>query len=137
MNELYALKLPATLERQTMEQVRITRNIVENIVARDALTGVLNGLGRKWYLNDKAIQSIAFTDMLNMHEGNTRYGGTAIDQDLKLFSNMLSKHFPKTNDFLLFRSERAGDEFMITSTKISILELESKPRNGSKKCMTI
>ncbi|HXQ35046.1 MAG TPA: hypothetical protein VN843_13615 [Anaerolineales bacterium] len=128
VKELYTLKLPATLEGQTMEQVRITRNIVESIVTRDALTGVHNGLGRKWYLDDKTIQSMALTDMLNMHEGNTRYGGTAIDQDLKRFSNMLSKHFPKADDFLLFRSERAGDEFMITSTKSTIPELESKMR---------
>ena len=129
INELYILRLSPTLEGQAMEQVRITRNIVENIVTRDALTGVLNGLGRKWYLDGRPMQSIALTDMLNMHEGNTRYGGTAIDQDLKRFSNMLSKHFPKTEGFMLFRSERAGDEFMITSTKGMIPELENKIRS--------
>jgi GGDEF domain-containing protein len=129
MKELHALGLSPTLEGQTMEQVRITRNIVENIVARDALTGVLNGLGRKWYLDGRAIQSIALTDMLNMHEGNTRYGGAAIDQDLKRFSNMLSKQFPKTEGFLLFRSERAGDEFLITSMKSTIHELKNRIRS--------
>lgn len=128
INKIYALKLPATLEQQAIEQVQITRNIVENTVTRDALTGALNGLGAKWYLDNKIVQGVALTDMLNMHEGNTRYGGAAIDQDLKRFSTMLSKHFPKTEDFSLFRSERAGDEFMITSTKSTLQELESKIR---------
>jgi GGDEF domain-containing protein/2'-5' RNA ligase len=128
INKIYALKLPSTLEQQTIGQVQITRNIVENIITRDALTGALNGLGANWYLDNKNVQSLALTDMLNMHEGNTRYGGAAIDEDLKRFSNMLSKHFPKTEGFLLFRSERAGDEFMITSTKSIIPELESRMR---------
>jgi GGDEF domain-containing protein/2'-5' RNA ligase len=128
INKICALKLPPTLEQQTIGQVQITRNIVEDIVTRDALTGALNGLGANWYLENKIVQSLALTDMLNMHEGNTRYGGAAIDQDLKRFSNMLSKHFPKREGFLLFRSERAGDEFMITSTKSMIAELESRIR---------
>ena len=126
--KIYTLKLPSTLEQQTVEQVRITRTIVENIVTRDTLTGALNGLGAKWYLDHKKLQSLALTDMLNMHEGNTRYGVAAIDQDLKRFSNVLIKHFPKTEGFLLFRSERAGDEFMITSTKSKTPELESRLR---------
>ena len=128
INKIAALKLPSTLEQQAIEQVRITRNIVENTVARDALAGALNGLGATWYLDHKIVQGIALTDMLNMHEGNTRYGGAAIDQDLKRFSTMLSKHFPKTEGFSLFRSERAGDEFMITSTKSMIPELEGRIR---------
>jgi GGDEF domain-containing protein len=128
INKICALKLPATLEQQAIEQVRITRNIVENTVTRDALTGVFNGLGANWYLDNKIVQAVALTDMLNMHEGNTRYGGAAIDQDLKRFSTTLSKYFPKTEGFSLFRSERAGDEFMITSTKSLIPELESKIR---------
>jgi GGDEF domain-containing protein/2'-5' RNA ligase len=125
IDKICALKLPSTLEQQAIEQVRITRTIVENTVSRDALTGALNGLGAKWYLDHKNVQGVALTDMLNMHEGNTRYGGAAIDQDLKRFSTMLSKHFPKAEGFSLFRSERAGDEFMITSTKSTIPELES------------
>jgi len=128
LNEIYKLRLPATLEQQTVEQVRITRTIVENIATRDTLTGAFNGLGARWYIDHKNLQSLALTDMLNMHEGNTRYGGAAIDQDLKRFSNMLVKHFPKAEGFLLFRSERAGDEFMITSTKRTIPELESRLR---------
>jgi len=128
INKICALKLPSTLEQQAIEQVRITRDIVENTVTRDALTGALNGLGAKWYLDNKIVQVVALTDMLNMHEGNTRYGGAAIDQDLKRFSTMLSKHFPKTEGFSLFRSERAGDEFMITSTKSTIPEMENKMR---------
>ena len=122
------LTLPSTLEQQTIEQIQITRNIVESTVTRDALTGAINGLGAKWYLDYKNIQSIALTDMLNMHEGNTRYGSAAIDQDLKRLSSVLSKHFPKSEGFYLFRSERAGDEFMITSTKCTIPELESRVR---------
>ena len=128
INKICALKLASTLEQQAIEQVRVTRNIVENTVTRDALTGTLNGLGAKWYLDHKIIQAVALTDMLNMHEGNTRYGGAAIDQDLKRFSTMVSKHFPKAEGFSLFRSERAGDEFMITSTKSMIPEVESKIR---------
>jgi GGDEF domain-containing protein/2'-5' RNA ligase len=128
INEIYKLRLPATLEQQTVEQVRITRTIVENIATRDALTGAFNGLGARWYIDHRNLQGLALTDMLNMHEGNTRYGAAAIDQDLKRFSNLLAKHFPKAEGFLLFRSERAGDEFMITSTKHTIPELESRLR---------
>jgi 2'-5' RNA ligase len=64
--------------------------------------------------------------MLNMHEGNTRYGSAAIDQDLRRFSNVLSKHFLKSEGYLLFRSERAGDEFKITSNKNNMAELEKR-----------
>ena len=53
INKICALKLPSTLEQQAIEQVRITRNIVENTVTRDALTGALNGLGANWYLDNK------------------------------------------------------------------------------------
>lgn len=128
IDKICSLKLPAKLEQQAVEQVQVTKNIVESIVTRDALTGALNGLGAKWYLDVAIIKGVALTDMLNMHEGNTRYGSAAIDQDLKRFSNMLSKHFPKSDGFLLFRSERAGDEFKVTSTKIDTSELESKFR---------
>jgi GGDEF domain-containing protein/2'-5' RNA ligase len=130
INEICALGLPAKLEQQTIEQVQITKNVVEGIVTRDALTGTLNGFGAKWYRDNTMIQSVALTDMLNMHEGNSRYGGAAIDQDLKRFSNMLSKQFLKKEGFLLFRSERAGDEFMITSTKSTIPELENRIRTA-------
>ncbi len=128
VDKICSLTLPATLEQQAIEQVRITKNIVENIVTRDPLTGTLNGLGANWYLNNAVIQSVALTDMLNMHEGNARYGSVAIDQDLKRFSNLLSKHFMKNDGFWVFRSERAGDEFKITSTKNSIVELDDKLR---------
>ena len=120
--------MPATLELQAVEQIRITKNIVETIATKDALTGALNGLGEKWYLDHTVTKSVALTDMLNMHEGNTRYGSAAIDQDLKRFSNVLSKHFLKSEGYLVFRSVRAGDEFKITSFNDSITELENKLR---------
>ncbi len=126
IDKICSVGLPATLEQQAVEQIRITKNIVENIATRDALTGTLNGLGAKWYLDHAVIKSVALTDMLNMHEGNTRYGSAAIDQDLKRFSNVLSKRFLKSEGYLLFRSERAGDEFKITSTTDSLVELENK-----------
>jgi 2'-5' RNA ligase len=128
VDTICTLKLPATLEQQAVEQVRITKNIVESIVTKEPLTSTLNGLGAKWYLQNASIQSMALTDMLNMHEGNTRYGSAAIDQDLKRFSQVLIKHFPKSEGFLLFRSERAGDEFKITSTKSNIAELDDRVR---------
>jgi GGDEF domain-containing protein len=123
-----SLELPGKLERQAIEQAQTVKNIVENVVTREALTGTLNALGAKWYLDNAIIQSVALTDMLDMHEGNARYGSVAIDQDLKRFSNMLSEHFPKNEGFLLFRSERAGDEFKITSTKDGITDLEDRIR---------
>lgn len=122
------LGLPATVEQQVVEQVQITRNIVESIVTREPLTGLLNGLGARWYLHNTAIESMALTDMLNMHEGNSRFGSAAIDQDLKRFANVLQRYFPKNEGYLLFRSERAGDEFKITSTERSIPELEERLR---------
>ncbi len=128
IDKIYTIGLPATLEQQAVEQIRITKNIVENIATKDALTGTLNGLGAKWYLDHTVIKSIALTDMLNMHEGNARYGSAAIDQDLKRISNVLAKHFPKNDGYLLFRSERAGDEFKITSTRDSVAELENRIR---------
>jgi 2'-5' RNA ligase len=126
MDKIRSLKMPERLEQQAITQVQVTKDIVESIVTKEALTGALNGLGTKWYINNTTIKCVALTDMLNMHEGNTRYGSAAIDQDLKRFSNMLSMHFPKSEGFLLFRSERAGDEFKITSTKDDIAELEAR-----------
>jgi len=123
-----SLELPVTLEQQTIEQVQAVKNIVENIVTREALTGVLNALGAKWYLDNMIVQGIVLTDMLDMHEGNARYGSVAIDQDLKRFSNMLLEHFTRNEGFLLFRSERAGDEFKIVSTNINTTELEDRIR---------
>lgn len=126
MDKIYALELPAKLKQQAIVQVQITQNIVESIVTREDLTGSLNGLGVKWYLDGKVIQGIALTDMLNMHEGNARYGSSAIDQDLRRFSNILAKYFPKNEGFLVFRSERAGDEFKIASMKCDISELRNR-----------
>jgi len=128
VDTLCSMELPATLEQQAIEQVRITKNIVENIATKDALTSTLNGLGAKWYLSRTQVKSLALTDMLNMHEGNTRYGSAAIDQDLRRFANVLFKHFPKNAGYLLFRSERAGDEFKITSSRDNISELEGRIR---------
>lgn len=126
--KIHSLNLPATLKQQAITQVQITQNIAENVVTKEYLTGTLNGLGAKWYLANKIIQGVALTDMLNMHEGNARYGSSAIDQDLKRFSNLLLTRFPKKEGFLVFRSERAGDEFKIVSLKSSLAELEARIR---------
>lgn len=123
-----SLELPVTLEQQTIEHIQKVKSSVKNIVTKEPLTGALNALGAKWYLEKASIRGVALTDMLDMHEGNARYGSLAIDQDLKRFSNMLSEHFPKKEGFLLFRSERAGDEFKIISTKIGPAELEDRIR---------
>jgi GGDEF domain-containing protein len=120
--------LNPSLQQQTTEQIQTIRSIVEGIVTKEALTGTLNALGAKWYLDQAVIQSVALTDMLDMHEGNARYGSVAIDQDLKRFANLLLRHFPRKEGFLLFRSERAGDEFKIVSTKTNATELESRIR---------
>jgi GGDEF domain-containing protein/2'-5' RNA ligase len=125
-----SLELPAKSERQTIEQIQTVKDTVEDLVTREALTGALNALGAKWYLSNTTVQSVALTDMLDMHEGNARYGSIAIDQDLKRFASMLSEHFPKNEGFLLFRSERAGDEFKITSTKSGRTELEDRIRSA-------
>jgi 2'-5' RNA ligase len=123
-----SLDLPATLGQQIAEQVQAVKSTVENIVTREALTGAFNALGAKWYLHNTSIQCVALTDMLDMHEGNARYGSVAIDEDLKRFSNVLLENFPRQEGFLLVRSERAGDEFRITSTKINATELEEQLR---------
>lgn len=126
MDTIHTLNLPDPLEQQALEQTRITRNIVESIVTREILTGAFNGLGAAWYIVPGRIQCVALTDMLNMHEGNARYGSAAIDQDLKRFSGVLTKHFPKDEGFLVFRSERAGDEFKIVSTRSGILDVKDR-----------
>ena len=128
VDTICSLELPVTLEQQTIEQIQKVKVIVRNIVTKEPLTGALNALGAKWYPEKTVIQSVALTDMLDMHEGNSRYGSIAIDQDLKRFSNMLSEQFPKKEGFLVFRSERAGDEFKIISTKIGTIELEDRIR---------
>jgi GGDEF domain-containing protein/2'-5' RNA ligase len=120
--------LPPRLQQQTSDQVHKVRKIVESIVTREALTGTLNAIGATWYLDQAPVQSVALTDMLDMHEGNARYGSVAIDQDLKRFANLLLRSFPKKEGFLLFRSERAGDEFKIVSTKSGATELQSRVR---------
>lgn len=128
MDTICSFELPVKLEQHTIEQVQTVKGIVENIVTREALTGALNALGAKWYLDHAIIQGVALTDMLDMHEGNSRYGSVAIDQDLKRFAKMLLEHFPNNEGFLLFRSERAGDEFKITSTKSGTTQLEDRIR---------
>ncbi|MGZ9234800.1 MAG: 2'-5' RNA ligase family protein [Anaerolineales bacterium] len=128
IDTIHSLMLPVTIEQQLTEQVQSVKAEVENIVTREALTGALNALGAKWYLDHARIKSVALTDMLDMHEGNARYGSIAIDQDLKRFSNMLQEHFPKDKGFLLFRSERAGDEFKIIATNNNSTELSERIR---------
>ena len=128
VDTICSFELPVPLEQQTIELIQKSKSIVKNIVTREPLTGALNALGAKWYLEKAVIQSVALTDMLDMHEGNARYGSMAVDQDLKRFSTMLSEQFPKKEGFLLFRSERAGDEFKIISTKIGTTELENRIR---------
>lgn len=128
VDTICSLELPVASEQQTIEQIQKVKRIVKNIVTKEPLTGALNALGAKWYLEKAVIQSVALTDMLDMHEGNARFGSIVIDQDLKRFSNMLLEQFPKKEGFLLFRSERAGDEFKIISTKIGITELEDRIR---------
>ncbi len=123
---IHALGLPAALEQETIEQVEDAKNVVATIVTREALTGAFNALGAKWFLDNTVIQSLALTDMLDMHEGNARYGSAAIDQDLKRFANMLLACFPVREGFLLVRSERAGDEFKLISTKLGTKELGDK-----------
>jgi GGDEF domain-containing protein/2'-5' RNA ligase len=121
-----SLGLPGLLEQETIEHLETVKNVVATIVTREALTGAFNTLGAKWYLDSTAVQSIALTDMLDMHEGNARYGSTVIDQDLKRFSNMLLANFPVSKGFLVVRSERAGDEFKIISTELGTAELEDR-----------
>jgi GGDEF domain-containing protein/2'-5' RNA ligase len=121
-----ALHLPAPSTLLLCEQIETLKDIVADIVTREALTGAFNALGAQWYLDHTAIQSVALTDMLDMHEGNARYGSVAIDQDLKRFSNVLLEHFTRAEGFLLVRSERAGDEFKIISTQCSPAKLEEK-----------
>ena len=119
-----ASALPATLEHRTIEHIQTTRTVVEDIVTKEALTGALNALGANWYASDHVTQCVALTDMLDMHEGNARYGSVAIDEDLKRFAKMLLQHFPRSEGYLLFRSERAGDEFKIMSTKSRAQDLQ-------------
>lgn len=126
--KIHSLSLPAALKQQAIVQVQITQNIAESVVTKEYLTGTLNGLGAKWHLANQVINGVALTDMLNMHEGNARYGSSAIDQDLKRFANLLLSRFPKKEGFLVFRSERAGDEFKIVSLKSSLAELEERIR---------
>ena len=57
IDKICAIELPATLEQQAVEQIRITKNIVENIATKDALTGTLNGLGAKWYLDVRLLKA--------------------------------------------------------------------------------
>lgn len=128
-DKIEKLKLPTSLEQQVVGQVQITKTIVENIVTTEPLTGLLNGLAVKWYLEPITPQAVGLTDMLNMHEGNSRYGSATIDQDLRRFSNLLIRHFPKSEGFLLFRSARAGDEFKVASTKLGLAELAERLRS--------
>ncbi|MBN2118741.1 MAG: hypothetical protein JW730_19380 [Anaerolineales bacterium] len=127
---IHSSGLPEALEQKTIEQLETVKNVVATIVTREALTGAFNALGAKWFLDNTVIRSVALTDMLDMHEGNARYGSIAVDQDLKRFTNMLLAHFPVSAGFLLVRSERAGDEFKIISTELGAAELEDKIRTA-------
>ncbi|HEX2997167.1 MAG TPA: hypothetical protein VHP14_20260 [Anaerolineales bacterium] len=123
---IHSLDLPNELKQQTIEHLDTLKNVVATIVTREGLTGAFNALGAKWYLANAVIRSIALTDMLDMHEGNARYGSVAIDQDLRRFANMLLANFRGSEGFLPVRAERAGDEFKIISTELDAEELEDK-----------
>lgn len=123
-----SLQLPVTIRQQTVDQIQSVKDVVESIVTREALTGSLNALGAKWYLDHARIKSVALTDMLDMHEGNARYGSIVVDQDLKRFSTMLLERFPGEEGFFVFRSQRAGDEFKIISTQNDLTELTERIR---------
>ena len=126
IDTICSFELPVTIWQQTVEQIQAVKDVVENIVTREALTGSLNALGAKWYLDHAKIKSVALTDMLDMHEGNARYGSIAVDQDLKRFATMLLERFPKEEGFLVFRSQRAGDEFKVISTQNDLTELSER-----------
>lgn len=132
IDTIHSLDLPDNLAQETIDQVQAFKNIVASIVTREALTGTLNALGANWYLDHAVVQSVALTDMLDMHEGNARYGSVAIDQDLKRFAGMLLEQFTMESGFLLVRSDRAGDEFKIISTACSPAELETKLHSAWK-----
>src|SRR5215207_6237557 len=61
IDTICSFELPATVEQRTIDKVQKVKNVVEDIVTREDLTGVLNALGAKWYLSNTAVQSVALT----------------------------------------------------------------------------
>jgi len=82
--KIYACGIPANWSNKQLSRFGSLRHCGKHS-HKDALTNTLMDLEQNWYLNNTLIKSMALTDMLNMHEGNTRYGSAAIDQDLKRF----------------------------------------------------
>src|ERR1041384_6201701 len=65
VDTICSLELPVALEQQTLDLIQKAKSVVKSIVTKEPLTGALNALGAKWYLEKVVIQSVALTDMLD------------------------------------------------------------------------
>jgi GGDEF domain-containing protein/2'-5' RNA ligase len=115
-------------------QIEALRDFVEKLATQDELTGALNAIGKRWYLDPVTftVQSVALTDMLDMHEANIRFGDATVDSDLKRFATLLLTEFKREDGFLVIRSARAGDEFQIYSSTVEVNILKERFNNIHK-----
>jgi len=125
---ILTVNLSAISQMALLRSLQSLEKHAEQVITTDELTEAKNRLGRKWYFDKRqnASKAIIVTDMLDMHEGNLRYGSDAIEKDLQRFSLALRTCFPLSEGYLVFRSEKAGDEFVITSETTDSTELEKR-----------
>ncbi len=128
IDSLEQLALPSDVFEQLSQSILLLQAHAESEITVDRMTGALNAIGRRWYLTARqiSIESVALTDMRDMHEGNLRYGSQAVDRDLQRFASVLLKEFRREDGFLVLRSEKAGDEFEVISYKVGIEDLRQK-----------
>lgn len=119
--------LPHNALQAVVEGIYNLQVHVEDEITSDDLTGVLNSIGQQWYIEEQAVKinSVALTDMANMHECNVLHGERAVDRDLQRFALVLQDTFKGKDGFWILRSQKAGDEFEILSSKASLEQLGS------------
>ena len=100
-----------TIQAQTIAEVKIREQILDEVSHTDALTGLKNRRAYDEFLgNDdqNMAKGVAFFDLNGLKHTNDTYGHAAGDNLIKEFSSMLSKTF---SDGEVFRI--SGDEFVV------------------------
>jgi GGDEF domain-containing protein len=128
INTVEQLALPSNIFEQLLQNILVLQAQVESEITADSMTSTLNAIGRRWYLTERQIliKSVGLTDMRDMHEGNLRYGTQAVDNELQRFASVLLQEFRREEGFLVLRSEKAGDEFEVISSKVGVEQLKRK-----------
>ena len=121
-NQIMLLSLKDVHEEYT-EQIRSRQELIDNM-NRDALTNLFNRLKFNADIDnlaksDDPVFTCLYVDVNGLHELNNLLGHQKGDDMLCCVAETLSKYFPDESVYRI-----GGDEFVVTSTKLSKLAVE-------------